>query len=121
MERGHGANGNGAELPSIPNEEAPPAATALATKQLSDMIDAQVQQVVGVTFRGLLVSAPGVPHNVLLPCIARAAGKMLAMSVAGNSVELTVRARKDFQDAFRDGLAKVPILQPANLMPLQAG
>ena len=43
-----------------------------------------------------------------------AAGKMLAMITDGGSVEGTVKARKEFADAFREGMAMIPILKAPN-------
>lgn len=102
------------ELPALPDEEAAPQLPPqVAAAQLKNIVNAQVEPVIGVVFRGVMVSAGGVPPNILLPAIARAAGKMLAMSVAGNTIELMSAARRDFIEAFKDGVQKVPLLTPA--------
>ena len=42
---------------------------------------------------------------------------MIALAIVGNPVEQVAKARRDFQDSFRDGIAKVSILQAGNLPP----
>lgn len=107
---------NGSSVEDLPAIEPPPAPV-----NPTSAIDAQISQIMGIIVRGVLVSAPGVPHHLLLNSIARTTGKLLAMAVTGNTIEMSAKARRDFQDSFRDGLSKVSILQPAtaNVNPPQ--
>lgn len=106
------------ELPSIPDDEPAQAAIppAVATAKIKELVDQQVQQVMGIMIRGILVSSPGIPPNIVIPAIARACGKMLAMSITG-SVEQTVKARGDMKAGFEDGLKQVPIMKMSTAVP----
>ena len=101
-------------LPELPEAAAAPKVDPNA------VIDSQLGPIVGVMVRGIMSGATGIPAGLILNAIARQTGKMLALSVVGNPVDQVAKARRDFQDSFRDGLAKVSILQAGNL-PAQPG
>lgn len=114
----NGAADTSDALPHI--EDTPVPATQVAAAIAS--IAADVGKIMGATVRGIIVSAPAVPPTILLPEIARAAGKMLAMITDGGTVEGTVRARKEFEAAFKDGMSKVSILKSTSAVnPPRAG
>jgi hypothetical protein len=96
-------------LPALPEAQTAPKPDPNA------VIDAQLGPIVGVMVRGIMSGASGVPAGLILNAIARQTGKMLALSVVGNPVDQVAKARRDFADSFRDGLAKVSILQAGNL------
>jgi hypothetical protein len=96
-------------LPALPDAQAAPKVDPNAA------IDAQLGPIVGVMVRGIMSGATGISPAIILNAIARQTGKMLALSVAGNPVDQVAKARRDFADSFRDGLAKVSILQAGNL------
>ena len=108
------------ELPSIDVNEAP-APVQQGPMSATQIIETSIAQAVGVTVRGLLVSCPGVPSGFILQKIAFACGKLLAVSIQGNPLETTVKARADFKRAFEDGMAKVSILQMGGTMTAQPG
>ena len=99
-------------LPALPEAAPPPDPNA--------RIDAQLGPLVGEMVRGIMSGATGISPAIILNAIARQTGKMLALSVVGNPVDQVAKARRDFQDAFRDGLAKVSILQAGNPPPQPA-
>jgi hypothetical protein len=110
------------ELPSLPpGPEQPPQATPQQAMTQLQQIEQQVSIVVSVNVRGILVSAPGVPSGIVMQQIAFATGKILAMLLAGNPLEMTVKARADFRKGFENGMAKVPVLQMGAAQMPQAG
>ena len=54
------------------------------TVSAEEMIDSQVRQVLGVVIRGLMVSAPGVPAQMLACSIARITAEMISNGMAGD-------------------------------------
>jgi hypothetical protein len=109
------------ELPSLPPEPADQIAAPPRMLTPAEAIEASIAQVVGVTVRGLMVSCSGVPAGFVLQKIAFACGKLLAVSIQGNPLEATVKARSDFKKAFEDGMAKVSVLQMGGAMQPQPG
>lgn len=97
------------ELPSLEGAVEQP----ISANKAESILDGQIMPAMGFMIRGMMVSAPGVPPAIILQSIARCVGQLLAMSVAGNTIEMTAKARKDFQECFHKGIVKVPILQPA--------
>ena len=85
-------------------------------RRIEDVIDPQVRQVVGVTVRGLLVSAPGVPPAELVKSIARQTGYALANSINGD-LQAVLKLRREFKDAFDKGVSDVKIVPPMNMPP----
>lgn len=98
-------------MPPNEHESAPTSAPAAPTPAANPnaVIEAQVRQVLGVLIRGLMVSAPGVPPEVLVNAIARQTGALLATSITGD-LSSVLGVRKGFKDAFADGVAKTPVL-----------
>jgi hypothetical protein len=101
------------DLPALPESPAPKVDANAA-------IDAQLLPIVGVMIRGIMSGAPGVPVPLILNAIARTCGKTLALSVVGNTIELTSKARADFQESFKAGIGQVSILAqgPAPRQPM---
>jgi len=75
-----------------------------------EIIESQVRQVIGITLRGLLVSAPGIQPHVLLNAISRQTGALIA-SVIEADLSTVVNLRKGFQDAFLEGVRTVPLMK----------
>lgn len=95
----HGPGENGADVAQAQVEQ----------KQVA-LIQAQVRQVLGITIRGLMVSAPGVPAHVLLGAICHETGNLCAGAVSG-MLGAVMEARRGMKDAFDAGVKKAPMLQ----------
>jgi hypothetical protein len=75
------------------------------------ILDAQITMLVQTVFRGVMVSAPGVPPEMVVCSFAKAVGVALASSVNGDLAPM-LNFRKRFKDAFSDGVASVQIKPP---------
>ena len=95
---------NGTPAPSAP----PPSPESV--------IDAQVRQIVGVVLRGLLMSAPNIPADVLIKSICRQTGSLVAGSLQGDVATL-LKLRASFKEAFADGVNKAPLQAPVAPQP----
>ena len=80
------------------------------TVSAEEMIDSQVRQVLGVVIRGLMVSAPGVPAQMLACSIARITAEMISNGMAGDLAAI-LTVRKSVKEAFNDAIAKGKINQ----------
>ena len=69
-----------------------------------------VRQVFGTCLRGMLVSAPGVPPQVLLAVVAWQMGNLLATAFNAD-LATTLTIRKNLKDGFADGITKAPIFR----------
>lgn len=75
------------------------------------VIDAQIRQTVGIMIRGMLVSAPGVPHHEILNSICRVTGGLVAEAVIAD-LPVHFALRKGFKEEFGNGVNKAPLKQP---------
>jgi hypothetical protein len=106
-----GAEEQQAKLPEGVTPEVFAAATAMERK-----VGPVVRQVLGIVIRGLLVSSPGVPPNVLLGIMAWQTGNLLAGAFQAD-LGTTLMVRKQLKEGFAEGIAKTPVAQP----PMQGG
>lgn len=91
------------------------AESAQATAEMQ--IDAQLRQVVGIMFRGILVSAPGIPAQAIMASIARVTGELIGQAVVGElGPVLTIR--RMCKEAFDKSLSAAPIKNPATPPPM---
>ena len=115
-------NGAADALPSIEVEkegaydgvralDAKAAAQEDAARPFTAVIDAQIRQTVGIMIRGMLVSAPGVPHHEVLNSICRVTGGLVAEAVIAD-LPVHFALRKGFKEEFSNGVNKAPLKQP---------
>jgi|GEM_PF-5118662 hypothetical protein len=79
------------------------------------MLDPQVQQVIGIVLRGLLVSGPGIPPGLLFMSVARVAGGLMSDALQGD-IGPVLRLRADMKKAFAEGVDSVKP-RPAEKQP----
>lgn len=99
------------DAPRPPNGAAPAEDPRAVAHQQLRQIQEPVRMVVGTTIRGLLVSVPGVPADVLLNAIAWQVGNLLGSSLEGD-LAVMLRLRNGFKAAFEDGVNKAKIVSP---------
>lgn len=104
-------NGNGAELPALPDAPQMDAMTRLQND--INKLNGPTKLVIGTMIRGLQVSAPGIEPAAILHVIAWHTGNLLASAVQGDPL-VNAQARNGFRDAFEDGMKKAPT--PSSIM-----
>ena len=75
-------------------------------------LDAQLRLTIGIMFRGILVSSPGLPPDVLMKSIVRLVGEMIGNTIVGDLAPV-LKLRRACKEAFEHALSKTPI-QPDN-------
>ena len=76
-----------------------------------EIVDAQIRLIIGIMFRGLLVSSPTVPPATLSCSIAKVTGELISNALAGDLGAL-LTVRRQVQEAFKDGISKGKLNQP---------
>lgn len=82
-----------------------------AVDRARTLIDEQVKLVLGVVYRGIIVSSPGVPPIEVLKSIARMSGNIIAAGIQAD-LTATLMLRREFKDAFAEGVQNAPIAPP---------
>lgn len=110
---------NGAAAADQPEQPIPAAQAGTGQMTLDAQLDIQTRQIIGVMFRGLLVSAPGIPPDALIRSVARVTGEFCATAIVGDLAPVLVH-RKAIKEAFTDavGRAKVVPLPESPKQPL---
>lgn len=91
---------------NVPQTQQP----AQQAPSLDDQLDAQIRQVLGITCRGILVSAPGIGPDKVVCSIARVVAEVIGNSIVGD-LSPVLMIRKAAREAFNDKLGKMPIQQ----------
>jgi len=87
------------------------AASATQAQKIEALLAAGIRQVVGTMFRGIMVSAPGVPPHVVMNLIAKESGKIMAEAVNGE-LAAVLQLRTGFKKMFENGVNSVPSIRP---------
>ena len=97
---------NGHTAPSVPTSEQ----VAVIDAQLT-RVKPIIQSGVQVMIRGLLMSCPGVPPNVIATCIAFEAGHFMGQIFEGD-IATIAGIRNSLKTAFQEGVQKAPLIPP---------
>jgi len=87
-----------------------------AVQKAEAVVDAQLRQVIGVTIRGILVSSPGFPSDVICRSIARVTGALLCDAVHAD-LALMLKHRAGIKDAFKAGVDSTKVNGGAAAVP----
>lgn len=82
----------------------------------TEMLDAQVRNILAIVLRGIMVSSPGVSPQMVLNAICRQTGSLCAGSIAGELAGVLAH-RAGFKKAFEEGVQKAPLVQPPKPQP----
>jgi len=74
-------------------------------------LDAQMKLLVGVNFRGILISSPDFKADELVLSFARIAGEIAATALIGDLIP-TMNMRRRIVDEFSDAVRRMPYAQP---------
>jgi hypothetical protein len=77
-----------------------------------DILDQSITQHIGIMVRGLVMSWPGIPPDVLVQSMAKASGLALSSMLQGNLGDL-LKLRLAMKNAFGDGVNRAPMNPPA--------
>ena len=86
-------------------------ATAPKVLKPEEQLEGLVRQTIGLLVRGLLVSTPGMPADLVLKAVCRQTGNLCAGSIQGNLTDVLM-VRKGFKEAFHEGVASAPTVTP---------
>ena len=106
---------NGKPVDSL-KTEAPAPKSAPAAPSLDAQLDAQIRQLLGIMFRGVLVSSPGIPPEALVFSIARVTGELTALMLSGD-LSATLRFRSMIKEQFTNAVARQPVTPPPGAVP----
>lgn len=116
------ANGSAHEtMPRQDNDEAAQQKPNARASSLAEQLDAQLRLPIGVMFRGILVSSPGVPADAIMKSMCRLVAEMIGNAIVGDLAPV-LTIRRECKEAFDETLTKTPInpnQQPGSVQPAQ--
>ena len=83
-------------------------APSAPTLSPDEQIDVQLRQAIGFMVRGILVSAPGVPPEMIAKSIARITGELIGQAVCGDIVAV-LTIRRECKENFTKSMGDMPV------------